>query len=97
MGGYVFWSKPFWKTRLGGFLTQKRSSIRDVNKIDFIMISVNVQVTFKSVKIMHLNCYFSYWPHPYKTRHRNTPSWAYFNQYYIKACVNGNWIDLFMV
>ena len=41
-------------------LTQKHWSIRDINKIGFIMISVSVHVTFKSVKVMHLNCYFSY-------------------------------------
>ena len=42
------------------FVTQNNLSIRDINKICFIMISVSVHVTFKSVKVMHLSCYFSY-------------------------------------
>ena len=42
------------------FLTQKHCSIRDVNKIGFLMIYVSVHVTIKPVKIIHPNCYFSY-------------------------------------
>ena len=42
------------------FLTQNHWSIRDINKNGFIMTSVSLHATFKSVKIMHLNCYLSY-------------------------------------
>ena len=45
-------------------LMQKHCSIRDIKKNGFlifiILISVNVHVTFKSVKVMYLNGYFSY-------------------------------------
>ena len=65
------------------------------------MISVSVHVTFKSGKIMHLNCYFSYWPHPYKKKKKKKSSqkctrWANFNPVDTKACVNDNCIDLFV-
>ena len=33
-------------------------SIRNINKIGFIMISVSVHVTFKYVKVTYLNCFF---------------------------------------
>ena len=42
------------------FVTQNNWSVRDINKIGFIMISVSVHMTFKSVKVMHLSCYFSH-------------------------------------
>ena len=64
MDGHKTSTISFNSSRFGNlfycFLTQKHCSIRDVNKIGFIMISVSGHVTFKSVKIMHLNCYFSY-------------------------------------
>ena len=45
-------------------VTRNNWSIRNINEIGFIMISVSVHVVFTSVKVMHLSCYFSYWPHP---------------------------------
>ena len=64
MGGHQTSAISFDSSRFGGlfycFLMHKHCSIRDVNTIGFIMISVSVQMTFKSVEIMHLNYYFSY-------------------------------------
>ena len=62
--GTIFSFKPFLENFFYCFLTKKHCCFRDVYRIGFIMTSVSVHVTFKSGKIMHLSCYFSYWPHP---------------------------------
>ena len=49
---------------------QKHCSIRYIKKIYFLFISSGTHITFKPVKVMLLNCYFSYRPHPKKTRRR---------------------------
>ena len=70
MGGHQTSAISFHSSHCGKlfycFLMQKHCSFCDVYKIGFIhvMISVSVHMTFKFVKIMHLNFYFSYWPHP---------------------------------
>ena len=93
--GYIFSFKPFWKTCFDCFLTQKYYSFRYVYKIDFIMTSVSVHVTFKSGKIMHLNCYFFFILTPPKKKSlQKCTRWANFNQIDTKACISDNGIDL---